>query len=277
MTAAATVPSITLNNGVTMPAIGFGVFKIPDEDMHATVGHAVTAVYRAFDTAPMYGNEHSLGRALAGSGIRRDELFVTTKVSNEDQGYRSTLDAVDASIGRLGLGYVDLCLIHWPAPARGTYLDTWRALEQLYAAGRIRAIGVSNFQPDHLHRLIEVATVAPVVNQIELHPLLTQPAMLDLHRTLDIHTQAWAPLARGRLLGNEVLQVLADRHGVSLAQVVLRWHLQLGATPLPKSASPERIRSNIDVFDFQLSPDEMAQISALNRNERTGPHPDDVH
>lgn len=276
MSATATVPSVTLNNGTTMPAIGFGVFKIPDDEMPATVEHALTAGYRAFDTAPMYRNEQSLGRALIGSGINRDELFVTTKVSNEDQGYRSTLDAVEVSAARLGLGYVDLCLIHWPVPERGAFLDTWRALEQLYAAGRIRAIGVSNFQPEHLRRLLEVATVTPVINQIEMHPLLTQSAMLELHRTLGIHTQAWAPLARGRLLDNEVLAAVAARHGVCLAQVVLRWHIQLGVTPLPKSASSERIRSNIDVFDFALDSDEMTQISTLNRNERTGPHPDDV-
>ncbi|MGW4332140.1 aldo/keto reductase [Rhodococcus koreensis] len=277
MTEATTIPSVTLSNGVVMPAIGFGVFQIPDDTMGTTVRHALAAGYRAFDTAPMYGNERSLGRALTDSGVPREELFVTTKVSNEDQGYRSTLDAVESSVARLGLDYVDLCLIHWPAPARGAYLDTWRALEQLHAAGRIRAIGVSNFQADHLDRLLDVAAVRPVVNQIEIHPLLTQQPMVELHRSLGIHTQAWAPLARGRLQENPVLTELARRHDVSLAQLVLRWHLQRDIVPLPKSSSPERMRANIDVFDFALDADEIAQITALDRNERTGPHPDDVH
>ncbi|MBV6762383.1 aldo/keto reductase [Rhodococcus opacus] len=277
MTEATTIPSVTLSNGVVVPAIGFGVFQIPDDAMDATVRHALAAGYRAFDTAPMYGNERSLGRALTDSGVPREELFVTTKVSNEDQGYQSTLDAVEKSVARLGLDYVDLCLIHWPAPARGAYLDTWRALEQLHAAGRIRAIGVSNFQADHLDRLLEVAAVRPMVNQIEIHPLLPQQSMVELHRSLGIHTQAWAPLARGRLQENPVLTELARRHDVSLAQLVLRWHLQRGTIPLPKSSSPERMRANIDVFDFALDAAEIAQISALGRNERTGPHPDDVN
>ena len=277
MTEATTIPSVTLSNGVVMPAIGFGVFQIPDDAMDATVRHALAAGYRAFDTAPMYGNERSLGRALTDSGVPREELFVTTKVSNEDQGYQSTLDAVEKSVARLGLDYVDLCLIHWPAPARGTYLDTWRALEQLHAAGLVRAIGVSNFQADHLDRLLEVAAVRPMVNQIEIHPLLPQQSMVELHRSLGIRTQAWAPLARGRLQENPVLTELARRHDVSLAQLVLRWHLQRGTVPLPKSSSPERMRANIDVFDFALDADEIAEISALGRNERTGPHPDDVN
>lgn len=277
MTEATTIPSVTLSNGVVMPAIGFGVFQIPDDAMDATVRHALAAGYRAFDTAPMYGNERSLGRALTDSGVPREELFVTTKVSNEDQGYQSTLDAVEKSVVHLGLDYVDLCLIHWPAPARGAYLDTWRALEQLHAAGKVRAIGVSNFQADHLDRLLEVAAVRPMVNQIEIHPLLPQQSMVELHRSLGIHTQAWAPLARGQLQENPVLTELARRHDVSLAQLVLRWHLQRGTIPLPKSSSPERMRANIDVFDFELDADEIAQISALDRNERTGPHPDDVN
>ncbi|OUS93824.1 aldo/keto reductase [Rhodococcus sp. NCIMB 12038] len=277
MTEATTIPSVTLSNGVVMPAIGFGVFQIPDDAMDATVRHALEAGYRAFDTAPMYGNERSLGRALTDSGVPREELFVTTKVSNEDQGYQSTLDAVEKSVARLGLDHVDLCLIHWPAPARGAYLDTWRALEQLHAAGLVRAIGVSNFQADHLDRLLEVAAGRPMVNQIEIHPLLPQQSMVELHRSLGIHTQAWAPLARGRLQENPVLTELARRHDVSLAQLVLRWHLQRGTIPLPKSSSPERMRANIDVFDFALDAAEIAQISALDRNERTGPHPDDVH
>jgi 2,5-diketo-D-gluconate reductase A len=272
----ATVPEVRLTNEVAMPAIGFGLFQIPDSEMQAVIEHALAVGYSAFDTAPMYGNERSLGRALARCRVPRDELFVTTKIGNEDQGYRSTLDAFEASADRLGLGYVDMVLIHWPAPRLGRYMDTWRALEELHLAGRIRAIGVSNFQPEQLRRLIANATVAPAVNQIELHPLLTQHAMLDLHRSLGIQTQAWAPLARGRLRDHPVLTAIADRHHVTPERVVLRWHLQIGVVPLPKSASPQRITDNIDVFDFHLSAAEMNDISALNRNERTGPHPDDV-
>jgi 2,5-diketo-D-gluconate reductase A len=270
------IPEVRLNNAVAMPAIGFGLFQIPDTEMQAVIDHALAVGYRAFDTAPMYGNERSLGPTLAGCGVPRDELFVTTKIGNEDQGYRCTLEAFEASADRLGLGYVDMVLIHWPAPRRGRYLDTWRALEELYVAGRIRAIGVSNFQPEQLQRLTEHATVTPAVNQIELHPLLTQHPLLDLHRSLGIQTQAWAPLARGRLRGHPVLAAIADRHHVTPERVVLRWHLQIGTVPLPKSSTPQRITDNINVFDFHLSAAEMNDISALNRNERTGPDPDDV-
>jgi 2,5-diketo-D-gluconate reductase A len=272
----AQIPEVSLDNGVTMPALGFGLFQIPDSDMDGVIWHALAVGYRAFDTAPMYGNERSLGRALARCGVPREDLFVTTKISNQDQGYRSTLEAFEASAERLGLQYLDMVLIHWPAPRLGRYMDTWRALEELYLVGRIRAIGVSNFQPEQLRRLTEDATVTPAVNQIELHPLLTQHPMLDLHRSLGIHTQAWAPLARGRLHEHPVLAAIADRHHVTPERVVLRWHLQIGVVPLPKSASPQRITDNINVFDFHLSAAEMNDISALNRNERTGPHPDDV-
>lgn len=191
MTSLATVSSVTLNNEVTMPALGFGLFTIPDEDMGSTVSHALSAGYRAFDTAPpMYGNEASLGAALARADVDRHEIFVTTKISNEDQGYQQTLDAFEVSAAKLGR--IDLCLIHWPAPSRGRYLETWRALEKLYYDGRVRAIGVSNFQPEQLERLAEIATITPpAVNQIELHPLLTQSALTDLHRSMGIRTQAW--------------------------------------------------------------------------------------
>jgi diketogulonate reductase-like aldo/keto reductase len=272
----AAIPDVCLTNEVAMPAIGFGLFEIPDTEMQAVIDRALAVGYRGFDTAPMYENERSLGRALARSGVPREELFVTTKISNEDQGHLSTLDAFEASADRLGLGYVDMVLIHWPAPRRGQYMETWRALEELYMAGRIRVIGVSNFQPEQLRRLAASATVIPAVNQIELHPLLTQHALLDLHRSLGIQTQAWAPLARGRLRGHPVLAAIADRHHVTPERVILRWHLQVGTVPLPKSATPQRITDNINVFGFHLSAAEMNEISALNRNERTGPHPDDV-
>lgn len=271
------IPDVLLDNEVAIPALGLGLFEIPDAVMDSVIGHALSVGYRAFDTAPMYGNERSLGRALRRCGVPRDELFVTTKIANEDQGYQSTLAAFQASAERLGLQYLDMVLIHWPTPRLGRYLETWRALEQLYLCGRVRAIGVSNFQPQQLARLTDHATVIPAVNQIELHPLLTQHPMLDLHRHLGIHTQAWAPLARGRLHQHPVLAAIAARHGVTLEQVVLRWHLQIGTIPVPKSCTPQRITDNINVFDFCLSAAEMDQISALNGDERTGPHPDDVN
>ena len=267
---------IVLDSGIAMPAIGFGCYQIDDAEMDALIAHAAAVGYRGFDTASAYGNEAALGRALASCGVPREQLFVTTKVANEDQGYRSTLDAVRASADRLRLDYLDLVLVHWPAPRRGEYLHTWRALEQLHSAGFVRAIGVSNFQPAQLHRLTEVATVTPAVNQIEVHPLLTQHALRDLHRRLGIRTQAWAPLARGKLRGHPLLASIAARHGVTPAQVVLRWHLQIGTVPLPKSSTPSRISENLEVFGFRLDATDMAAITALNRNERTGPHPDDV-
>jgi diketogulonate reductase-like aldo/keto reductase len=274
MTSPPTPPRVTLNNEVTMPGLALGLFGVPDAEVSDTVSHALAAGYRSFDTAPMYRNEQTLGLVLNRCGLDRHELFVTTKIDNADQGYDSTLDAFDRSFARLDMGYIDMCLIHWPMPQRGTYVKTWRALEQLYYTGRVRAIGVCNFLPAHLLRLAQVSAITPTVNQIELHPLLTQPRMLDLHRSMDIHTQAWAPLARGRIHNIPRLHVLAARHGVSVAQIVLRWHLQRGTTPVVESSSPQRIRSDADVFDFHLSAEEMDTVSALNRDERTGPHPD---
>lgn len=270
------VPTMSLNNGVAVPVVAFGVFKIGDDAMNKVARAAIDSGYRAFDTAPMYGNERSLGRALADSGVRREDLFITTKVPNEAHGFRSTLESVHASINRLDSDYLDMCLIHWPLPGRGLYLETWRALERLYFAGKIRAIGVSNFQTQQLLKVVEIATVAPAVNQIELHPLLTQSKLIDVHRRNGIRTQAWAPLARGRLAEDPTLDALAERYEVSSAQIVLRWHVQQGIVPLPKSSSPDRIRTNIDIFDFQLTSAEMDEISTLNQDYRTGPHPDEV-
>ncbi|MFF5373299.1 aldo/keto reductase [[Kitasatospora] papulosa] len=272
-----TVPTVTLNNGVTIPQLGFGVFQVPDDETTAAVTAALEAGYRSIDTAAVYGNEAGVGRALAESGLGREELFVTTKLWNADQGYDATLTAFDASLAKLGLDHVDLYLIHWPTPARDLYTDTWRALEKLLAEGRIRAAGVSNFQPAHLRRLREESSLVPAVNQIELHPGLQQRELRSLHAGSGIATEAWSPLAQGALLDDEVLTSLAGRHGRSPAQVVLRWHLQLGNVVIPKSVTPARIRQNIDVFDFELSADDMEAIAGLDRGMRTGPDPDTLN
>ncbi|NSC20235.1 aldo/keto reductase [Streptomyces albus subsp. chlorinus] len=272
-----TVPALTLDNGVTMPQLGFGVFQVPDEETTAAVTTALEAGYRSIDTAAVYGNETGVGRALSASGIPRDELFVTTKLWNDDQGYDTTLAAFDASLEKLGLDHVDLYLIHWPAPARDRYPDTWRALERIHAEGRARAIGVSNFQPAHLERLLEESGIVPAVNQIELHPRLQQRELRAFHARHGIATEAWSPLAQGALLGHETLAALAARHGRTPAQIILRWHLQLGNIVIPKSVTPERIRQNFDVFDFELSDDDMAAIGALDNGTRVGPDPDTVN
>ncbi|MFG2222328.1 aldo/keto reductase [Streptomyces sp. NPDC048644] len=271
------VPDVTLNNGVTIPQLGFGVFQVDDDKATAAVLTALEAGYRSIDTAAIYANEPGVGRALATSGVPRDELFLTTKLWNDDQGYDSTLKAFDASLARLGLDHVDMYLIHWPTPARDRYLDTWRAIEKLYADGRVRTVGVSNFQPDHLERLLENTDITPAVNQIELHPHLQQERLRAFHREHRIATEAWSPLAQGALLQDSAITSLAERHGKSPAQVVLRWHLQLGNIVIPKSVTPTRIRENIDVFDFSLADDEMAALAGLDRGERTGPDPDTLN
>lgn len=267
-------PNITLNNGVTMPQLGFGVFQVPDAETAAAVTSALESGYRSIDTASIYGNEAGVGQALAASGVARDELFVTTKLWNADQGYDSTLAAFDASLAKLGLDHVDLYLIHWPVPARDAYLDTWRAFEKIHAEGRARAIGVSNFQPEHLQRLIDNSDVVPAVNQVELHPQLQQAELRAFHARHGIATEAWSPLAQGAVLKDPVVTGIAGRLGRTPAQVILRWHLQIGNVVIPKSVTPERIRQNIDVFDFALSDADVAAITALDNGTRIGPDPD---
>ncbi|MEU3607468.1 aldo/keto reductase [Streptomyces sp. NPDC035033] len=268
------VPTVTLDNGVDIPQLGFGVFQVPDAETTAAVASALEAGYRSIDTAAIYGNEAGVGKALAESGIAREDLFITTKLWNADQGYDATLRAFDASLAKLGLDHVDMYLIHWPTPARDLYKETWKAIEQLVADGRVRTAGVSNFQPDHLKRLIDGAGLVPAVNQIELHPGLQQSELRAVHADLGIATEAWSPLAQGAVLKDEPITAIAGRHGKSPAQVVLRWHLQLGNIVIPKSVTPERIRQNLDVFDFTLTDDDMAAIAGLDRGLRTGPHPD---
>jgi len=270
------IPAVTLNNGVSMPALGFGLFKVDDDAIAGVVETALTAGYRLFDTAPMYGNEKSLGDALHSSGLDRREFFVTTKISNDDQGYGNTLAAFETSLQLLGMDYVDQVLIHWPVPNRGLYAETWAALSEVLSSGRARSIGVCNFDAAQLSVLIEATSVVPSVNQIEIHPLLQQPELLAHMRTLGITAQAWAPLARGELLENPVVEALARNHGVTPAQIVLRWHVQSGVVPIPKSSSAKRITANADVFEFELSVEDMARLTELNIDHRTGPHSDDV-
>ncbi|WP_406312490.1 aldo/keto reductase [Streptosporangium sp. NBC_01639] len=265
---------ITLNNGVPMPQLGFGVFQVPEEETAQAVTTALEAGYRSVDTAAAYGNERAVGQALAASGLPREELFVTTKLWNSDQGYDSTLAAFDTSLAKLGLDQLDLYLIHWPTPARDLYVETWKAMEKLLVDGRVRAIGVSNFQPAHLTRLLDEGGVVPAVNQIELHPGLQQAELRDFHARHGIVTEAWSPLAQGASLKDPLITGIADRYGKSPAQVVLRWHVQLGNVVIPKSVTPARIKENIDVFDFALTEDDMAAIARLDEGHRTGPDPD---
>ncbi|MDP9432632.1 MAG: aldo/keto reductase [Actinomycetota bacterium] len=268
------VPVVRLNNGVDIPQLGFGVWQVPDDEVGEAIAVALEAGYRSIDTAAIYGNEAGVGRAIAAAAVPRDELFVTTKVWNSDQGYESTLRAFDESLGRLGLDYVDLYLIHWPVPSRDAYVDTWRALEKIAADGRSRAIGVSNFQAPHLERLISECSVVPAINQIELHPRFPQQQMREFHARHGIATEAWSPLAQGGLLNDPVVAAMADRMGKTSAQVILRWHIQLGNVVIPKSVTPDRIRQNLDVFDFELSSDDLEQLARLETGVKVGPDPD---
>lgn len=268
------VPPIILNNGVEMPQLGFGVWQVPDDEAEQAVATALESGYRSIDTAAIYGNEEGTGKAIAASGIPREELFVTTKLWNSDQGYDSTLRAFDTSLEKLGLDYLDLYLIHWPLPTRGKYIDTYKAFEKLYSDGRIKAIGVSNFYPEYLEELIEATSVIPAVNQIELHPHLQQHAVREYHAQQGIATEAWSPLGSGKgLLEVPAIVAIAQKHNRTPAQIVLRWHIQLGNVVIPKSVTPSRIKENIDVFDFSLDTEDVAAISALNEDRRLGPDP----
>jgi len=268
------IPNITLNNGVEMPQVGFGVFQVPNEETTAAVAEALKAGYRSIDTAAIYGNEEGVGKALAESGIAREELFITSKLWIADLGYEETLKAFDESLQRLGLDYLDLYLIHWPAPAKELYVDSWKALEKLYADKKIRAIGVSNFQPAHLEKLIEASSIVPVINQVELHPALQNREVIAANTKHGIVTEAWSPLAQGAMLTDGTILAIAEAHKVTAAQVILRWHLQEGRVIIPKSVTPSRIAANLDLFGFELTSDELASIDALDRDGRTGPHPD---
>ncbi|MGW5096418.1 aldo/keto reductase [Streptomyces nodosus] len=268
------VPPIILNNGVEMPQLGFGVWQVPDAEAERAVATALEAGYRSIDTAAIYGNEEGVGRAVSASGIARQDLFITTKLWNSDQGYDSTMRAFDASLEKLGLEYVDLYLIHWPVPSRGDFVETYQAFEKIYADGRAKAIGVSNFLPEHLETLIAQTSVIPAVNQIELHPHLQQLAAREFHAEQGITTEAWSPLGQGKgLLEVPAIVAIGQKHNRTPAQIVLRWHIQLGTVVIPKSVTPSRIKENIEVFDFSLDTEDMAAISALNEDRRIGPDP----
>ena len=272
-----TAPLITLNDGNAIPSVGLGVFQTPPQETEQAVSAALRAGYRHIDTASGYDNEREVGRAIAKSDIPREEIFVVTKLWNADQGYHSTMKAFQKSAKRLGLkragGYLDLYLIHWPVPAIGEFVDTWRAFGALRDLGHIRSIGVSNFAPEHLNTLIDATGIVPVVNQIELHPLLTQVELREVHKQLGIATEAWSPLGRGLLLDHPTITRIADANDKTPAQVIIRWHLQIGNIVIPKSVNPERIASNFDVFDFELSEDDVTSISSLDNGTRLGPDP----
>jgi 2,5-diketo-D-gluconate reductase A len=267
------VPEIQLSDGVAIPQLGFGVFQVPPEDTQRAVEDAFAVGYRHIDTAAAYRNEAEVGAAIAAAGIPREELFVTTKLWNADQGFDSTLAAVETSLGKLGLDRVDLYLIHWPLPGADLYLDTWRAFEQIKADGRSRSIGVSNFRVEDLERLFAEADERPSVNQIEVHPYLQQEELRAWGDEHGVVTEAWSPIAQGEVLDDETIVTVAAHRDRTPAQVVLRWQLQLGNVIFPKSVTPERVRENFELFDFELSEDEMAAIARLDRGERTGPDP----
>jgi 2,5-diketo-D-gluconate reductase A len=262
------------SNTHPIPQLGFGVFQVPPEETAEAVREALATGYRHIDTAAAYRNEAGVGEATRSSGLDREELFVTTKLWNSEQGRDSTLRAFDRSLDQLGYDYVDLYLIHWPAPSRDLYTETWQAFTELAADGRARAIGVSNFHIPHLERIIENSGVVPAVNQIELHPALQQSELRAFHEEYGILTEAWSPLGQGAALEAPAVVEIAEELGQTPAQVVLRWHLELGNVVIPKSVTPERIRENFDVLDFELGEDRLAQIAKLDRGERIGPNPD---
>src|SRR5215203_2577762 len=258
------VPALTLSDGVEIPQLGFGVFQIPPEDTQEKVEEALSVGYRHVDTAAAYRNEAGVGAAITATGVRREDVFVTTKLCNSEQGYDSTLRAFEKSLERLGTGNVDLYLIHWPRPDAGLFLETWRAFEQIQSDGGARSIGVSNFRVEDLEQLQAEAERQPDVNQIELHPRFQQAELRAWHSEHGIVTEAWSPLAQGDLLEDGTIETIAAHHDRSLAQVILRWHLQIGNVVIPKSSNPERIRENFELFDFELSDDDMAALERLD-------------
>lgn len=271
----ATVPTIRLNNGVEIPQLGFGVFQVkPDEAVEAITA-ALEIGYRHIDTAQMYGNEKEVGEAVRRSGVPRDEVFVTSKLNNNRQDRDDILRSFDQTMTELGFDQLDLFLIHWPLPTVSDYVKRWNVMEEIYAGGRVRAIGVSNFQPHHLRNLLGGSEITPAVNQIELHPYLAQDDVREFDATHEIATEAWAPIAKGRVTEDEVIKRVAQQVGKTPAQVTLRWHIQRGDIVFPKSVTRSRIEENFAIFDFELDEGQMATLTGLNRDERTGPNPDD--
>jgi len=266
-------PALTLHDGVEMPQLGFGTWQIPEEETQERVEEALAVGYRHFDTAAVYGNEAGVGAAIAATGVRREDVFVTTKLWNSDQGYEAALRGFDKSLERLGTGSVDLYLIHWPQPGKDLFLETWRAFERIKEEGGARSIGVSNFRIEDLERLAAEATQQPTVNQVELHPRFQQAELRAWHADHEIATEAWSPLAQGDLLTDGTIETVAAHHDRTPAQVILRWHLQVGNVVIPKSVTPERIRQNYELFDFELSEDDMAALERLDTGARIGDDP----
>ncbi len=266
------IPTIDLAGDVSIPLFGLGVFQVPPEKTFENVTAGIAAGYRHIDTAKAYGNEAEVGQAVRASGLPREAFFITTKLWNDDQ--NDPVGALKTSLGQLEMDHVDLYLIHWPAPKQDRYVEAWQGLIDAQKQGLVRAIGVSNFQPSHLRRIVDETGVTPAVNQVELHPLLTQPGLRREHADRGIVTEAWSPLAQGAALKETAVTEIAAEHSRTPGQVVLRWHVQLGNVVFPKSITPERIEENIDIWDFELSEDELERISALDRGERTGPDPD---
>jgi 2,5-diketo-D-gluconate reductase A len=269
------VPTITLNNGVEIPQLGFGVFQVPPEDTKRATLEALEVGYRHIDTAEMYGNEKGVGEAIAESGLARESVFVTSKLNNGFHARQDALDAFDRSLDDLGFDFLDLFLIHWPLPTVSDYTETWKALEEIKATGRVEAIGVSNFQPAHLKRLFDETGTVPAVNQIEVHPYLTQDDVRAFNTQHGIATEAWSPIAQGKVLEDPVIVEIARRLERSTAQVTLRWHIQRGDIVFPKSVTRSRVEENFALFDFELTDADLRAITTLNKNERTGPNPDE--
>ncbi|MCU1481651.1 MAG: putative 2,5-didehydrogluconate reductase [Subtercola sp.] len=272
-----TVPNVTLNNGVEIPQLGFGVFQIKPADTKEATLTALEVGYRHIDTAEMYGNEKEVGEAVAASGLKREDVFVTSKLNNGFHAKRDALPAFDKTLDALGFEYLDLFLIHWPLPGIGDFVETWQAMIEMLGSGRVRAIGVSNFQPHHLERLFAETEIVPAVNQIEAHPYLTQDDVRDFDREHGIATEAWSPIAQGKVLDDPTIVEIAEKLGKTPAQVTLRWHIQRGDIVFPKSVTRERVVENFNLFDFELNDDDSAAITALNRDERTGPNPDEFN
>ena len=268
------VPTITLNNGVVIPQLGFGVYQITPDDTRQTTLDALEVGYRHIDTAEMYGNEKQVGEAVAASGLSRSEVFVTSKLNNGFHARDAALRAFDETLDALGFDYLDLFLIHWPLPSIGDFVETWKAMQEISESGRVKAIGVSNFQETHLQRLFDETSIVPAVNQIEVHPYLVQDTLRAFGAAHGIVTEAWSPIAQGRVLADEVIVSIAEKVDKTPAQVTLRWHIQRGDIVFPKSVTRSRVEENFAIFDFELSDDDMRSITELDRNERTGPDPD---
>ena len=269
-------PMVQLNNGQLMPQLGLGVYKVGQDIGVQLVRTAIEAGYRRIDTAALYDNEFEVGAGMRQSGLDREELFVTTKIWNDRQGFDNATEAIDEALSRLNVGYIDMLLIHWPCPKQNLFEETWQAFEKALAGGKIRGIGVSNFNPHHLDQLLANANVTPAINQIELHPALSQPDLRKYNSEHGIATEAWSPLGRGRFNANPLLNQIAKKHNKTVSQVIIRWHIELGNLVIPKTSNPDRLVENIDVFDFTLDHEDLSQIATLNNGDRMGPNPDEL-